>query len=98
MSGLATGPHLHYEYLMNGVHLNPQTVPLPGAEPLHAESLARFQAVVAPLLGDLAAPASGRAAPAAANATVTGAPAAGTLAGSSLAVTGGMAADKAGVN
>src|SRR6202051_2938846 len=23
MTGLATGPHLHYEYLMNGVHMNP---------------------------------------------------------------------------
>jgi len=31
MTGLATGPHLHYEYLMNGVHMNPQTVRLPGA-------------------------------------------------------------------
>ena len=34
MTGLATGPHLHYEYLMNGVHMDPQTVKLPGAEPL----------------------------------------------------------------
>ena len=31
MTGLATGPHLHYEYLVNGVHKNPQTVQLPGA-------------------------------------------------------------------
>jgi murein DD-endopeptidase MepM/ murein hydrolase activator NlpD len=34
MSGLATGPHLHYEYLVNGVHKNPQTVSLPSAEPI----------------------------------------------------------------
>ncbi len=43
MTGLATGPHLHYEYLMNGVHMNPQTVHLPGAEPLRADSLSKFR-------------------------------------------------------
>ena len=57
MTGLATGPHLHYEYLSNGVHLDPQTVHLPGAEPLHAEARARFLAAAAPLLGSVSAPA-----------------------------------------
>src|SRR3984957_7577543 len=42
MTGLATGPHLHYEYLVNGVHKDPQTVHLSGAEPLHAEALEKF--------------------------------------------------------
>jgi murein DD-endopeptidase MepM/ murein hydrolase activator NlpD len=53
MTGLATGPHLHYEYLVNGVHKNPQTVQLPGAEPLRAEVLQKFRGAVAPLLAGL---------------------------------------------
>ena len=43
MTGLATGPHLHYEYLMNGVHKDPQTVKLPGAEPLRADAMGKFR-------------------------------------------------------
>jgi murein DD-endopeptidase MepM/ murein hydrolase activator NlpD len=54
MTGLATGPHLHYEYLVDGVHKNPQTVKLPGAEPLRADALERFRSATAPLLADLA--------------------------------------------
>ncbi|MGC1521705.1 MAG: M23 family metallopeptidase, partial [Steroidobacteraceae bacterium] len=53
MTGLATGPHLHYEYLVNGVHKNPQTVQLAGAEPLRAAVLVKFRSEVAPLLADL---------------------------------------------
>jgi hypothetical protein len=53
MTGLATGPHLHYEYLVNGVHKNPQTVQLPGAEPLRADTLEKFRHLTAPLLADL---------------------------------------------
>jgi hypothetical protein len=47
---------LHYEYLMNGVHKNPQTVRLPGAEPLRAEDLQKFRAVTAPLIAGLSPP------------------------------------------
>jgi murein DD-endopeptidase MepM/ murein hydrolase activator NlpD len=69
MTGLATGPHLHYEYLMNGVHKNPQTVQLPGAEPLHAEALQRFRLAAAPLIAGLSAPSAGAVPDAAAPAT-----------------------------
>jgi murein DD-endopeptidase MepM/ murein hydrolase activator NlpD len=53
MTGLATGPHLHYEYLVNGVHKDPQNVKLPGAEPLRADALQKFRDLTAPLLSDL---------------------------------------------
>ncbi len=53
MTGLATGPHLHYEYLIAGVHRNPQTVQLPGAEPLRAQDLQKFREASAPLLASL---------------------------------------------
>jgi murein DD-endopeptidase MepM/ murein hydrolase activator NlpD len=33
-SGLATGPHLHYEFQVNGAHKNPMTVKFPQAEPV----------------------------------------------------------------
>jgi murein DD-endopeptidase MepM/ murein hydrolase activator NlpD len=59
MTGLATGPHLHYEYLMNGVHWDPQTVKLPGADPLSADALGKFRAQTAVYLADLSTPANG---------------------------------------
>jgi murein DD-endopeptidase MepM/ murein hydrolase activator NlpD len=41
-TGLASGPHLHYEFLVNGVHRNPRTVNLPKAQPIAQKEKAKF--------------------------------------------------------
>ena len=52
-SGLATGPHLHYEFRVDGTHRDPLRVKLPGAKPLDKKYLDDFnlkaQALVAKL-------------------------------------------------
>jgi murein DD-endopeptidase MepM/ murein hydrolase activator NlpD len=41
-TGWATGPHLHYEFLVGGAHQNPRTVALPKADPIAPEAKADF--------------------------------------------------------
>jgi len=52
-TGLAQAPHLHYEFVVNGVHRNPRTVALPKADPLGATQLADFKLTTAPILSQL---------------------------------------------
>ncbi|GAA0813605.1 peptidoglycan DD-metalloendopeptidase family protein [Colwellia asteriadis] len=53
-TGLAAGPHLHYEFLLNGVHRNPRTVKLPDAQPIAKKYKAEFQRISALRLQALA--------------------------------------------
>lgn len=53
MSGLATGPHLHYEYRLNGRYLDPQHVKLPDATPLEPALADDFRRQTAPALAAL---------------------------------------------
>ncbi len=45
MTGYATGPHLHYEFKIAGIHQDPLRVALPKADPVPARLKAQFQQV-----------------------------------------------------
>lgn len=48
-TGLATGPHLHYELMLDGVQINPRTADLPDTENLSAFQLAQLRTHAEPL-------------------------------------------------
>lgn len=52
-TGMASGPHLHYEFLVDGVHRNPRTVDLPKARPIEDSQREAFMQIAQQRLAQL---------------------------------------------
>lgn len=52
-TGLATGPHLHYEFLVDGIHQNPEKLNLAQSTPLDSALLTDFKVHAFPLIAEL---------------------------------------------
>jgi murein DD-endopeptidase MepM/ murein hydrolase activator NlpD len=52
-TGLVTGPHLHYEFHVNGVHQNPMRLAMPPGPPITAQLRPQFEEAAHPLFARL---------------------------------------------
>lgn len=52
-TGLASGPHLHYEFRVNSQQVNPLAIALPTTIPLETAQLGRYKAAIVPLRAQL---------------------------------------------
>ena len=53
MTGLATGPHLHYEFQVSGRHVDPLSVKLPASDPIAKSERTKFMALSNQMMASL---------------------------------------------